>query len=473
MRPCVDRKEDNAMRIWPTKRWWKRLGLSFVILVAIALLANGFMAWRTSARFKRQIAAIRAAGDPASIADLAPTPIPDNENAAAILKKLGLRLDAFSHEYGKFYDTPAGETYDQRQNRGEAPTVEQIAATRAILDKYPDIVAGITSASASGKYASMSDFSVNSGELIAAMLDSLARFRSAARFQEWRMEMLVAEKKQEKAVELGIEMLRLARLYDHEPLLVNRLVGIAVRGMMIDGIYDALAAGPISPKLRAELDSELALHDDPQCVVNVMKTERAFSVSAIAEFGWNPPVGVGHPISSRMFGWVIQRQFLQSLDFYDEVLKLVSQPPSLPLYRRIAHPGAVDISKMDRLVAELTIPAVQAWYDAEMRCVATTRALRIYNALTEYAYKNSHEATGLDDLKLPKEATIDPFDGKPLKLKHAKEGWIVYTVFSDGVDDGGTFIGMKDFGLAPAPLRMTEEPKEASTEMSNEEKAAR
>src|SRR4051812_23291748 len=57
---------DKSMRIWPT-RWWKRIGLGFVILVALALLANGVMAWRTSARLNGKIAAIRATGEPASI----------------------------------------------------------------------------------------------------------------------------------------------------------------------------------------------------------------------------------------------------------------------------------------------------------------------------------------------------------------------------------------------------------------------
>jgi hypothetical protein len=108
------------------------------------------------------------------------------------------------------------------------------------------------------------------------------------------------------------------------------------------------------------------------------------------------------------------------------------------------------------------IPAVQAWFDAEMRWLAMIRGLRIFNALTDFAKKNGHEANGLDELNLPKEATIDPFSGKPLKLKHTKDGWIAYSVYSKGVDDGGTFIDMKDYGVAPPKLRMTEEPKEAS-----------
>jgi len=65
-------------------------------------------------------------------------------------------------------------------------------------------------------------------------------------------------------------------------------------------------------------------------------------------------------------------------------------------------------------------------------------------------------------LGLPKEATIDPFDGKPLKLKHTKDGWIVYSVMVNGIDDGGEFTGLADFGVAPRRLRLTEKPGASS-----------
>ena len=52
-------------------------------------------------------------------------------------------------------------------------------------------------------------------------------------------------------------------------------------------------------------------------------------------------------------------------------------------------------------------------------------------------------------LSLPKEATIDPFSGEPLKLKHTDDGWVIYTVMQNGIDDGGDFKDQKDYGLAP------------------------
>ena len=61
------------MRIFPSKRGWKRLGIALAILVGIALAANGVVAWWVDYQFQSRVAAIRVAGDPASIADLAPS----------------------------------------------------------------------------------------------------------------------------------------------------------------------------------------------------------------------------------------------------------------------------------------------------------------------------------------------------------------------------------------------------------------
>ena len=78
------------------------------------------------------------------------------------------------------------------------------------------------------------------------------------------------------------------------------------------------------------------------------------------------------------------------------------------------------------------------------------RCLRILNELTAYAQANGHEAEGLDDLDLPDAAKLDPFSGKPLQLKWTDEGWVVYTVFKNGTDDGGDFKDQADWGLGPA-----------------------
>jgi hypothetical protein len=55
----------------------------------------------------------------------------------------------------------------------------------------------------------------------------------------------------------------------------------------------------------------------------------------------------------------------------------------------------------------------------------------------------------LTDLGLPGEATIDPFNGQPLHVKKLPEGWLVYSVGSNLINDGGRLDGKTDLGAGP------------------------
>ena len=76
------------------------------------------------------------------------------------------------------------------------------------------------------------------------------------------MEVLVQEGRADEAVQLGIQLLKVARLDNGEPLLINYLVGVAVRGIANRAIYEAVSAGNVSPETLTALDRELLLLDD-------------------------------------------------------------------------------------------------------------------------------------------------------------------------------------------------------------------
>jgi hypothetical protein len=76
--------------------------------------------------------------------------------------------------------------------------------------------------------------------------------------------------------------------------------------------------------------------------------------------------------------------------------------------------------------------------------------------LRQFAENHDRDAKGLAELGLPQAATIDPYSGQPLKLKRTDEGWLVYSVMDNGVDDRGDFIGRMDYGVGPPKLRLTE-----------------
>jgi hypothetical protein len=440
------------MRIWPTKRGWKRIGIGLALLAAVGLVLNGILAWRAEWRLRSRLAAIRAAGEPASIAELAPEPISEDENAAAIIERIGPRLDEFSKEYGRFYDSPLGKQYDEAREEGEPATKEQLNAIRGILAKYADVEQSIVEAAACEKFASRLDYSLDHTKFLEHLLDRVQSARMATRFLAWRGEVLLADGRHEQAIENGLRALRLARLHENEPTLVAFLVAIAMRGAANDQIYDALAAGPVSPELHAALDKELVRQDDPTRFARVLRDERAISGDWIhAHLGGVPP------ILAHMFGWPMKGMQVGVLDAMAEYIQLAE----LPWHEVRERLGLVDEDTPLPLtghgvLADLLIPALKAAYLANARSLATSRALRINNALRAFAEKSGGEASGLEELKLPSEAVIDPYSGKPLKLKQTDDGWVVYSVMENGVDDGGDFKGLKDYGVAPRNLRLTE-----------------
>ncbi len=65
---------------------------------AILLMLNGYFVWSTGSRLERRLAALRQAGDPVQIADLAHEPIPPEKNADVFLSRAADDLDAIEKE---------------------------------------------------------------------------------------------------------------------------------------------------------------------------------------------------------------------------------------------------------------------------------------------------------------------------------------------------------------------------------------
>jgi hypothetical protein len=274
----------------------KRIGHVLLGLVGALLVANAFMSWRVNRQFESRIAAIRKAGDPASIADLKPPPIPDNENAAVHLDRLTPRLEAFSREYGAFYKTPLGKQFEQLH---DAPaTQEQIEALRKILDQYTDLEQAITLASHCPAYGSTMDFSLGFQKFIEVQLDRVTRIRTIARMTDWRAQVLLADGLRDETVARWLAVLRLARLQEAEPSLMASLVPIAVRNVAMHGIHRALTDGPISAANHAEIEAELGARGRSE-------TDRADAANRTGNFGERQPRAIGgYGRSARLGDWL-------------------------------------------------------------------------------------------------------------------------------------------------------------------------
>jgi len=424
------------------KRLVKRIGVGLAILFSLLLILNAAYSWHTGRQLRQRLDKLQAAGEPISFAELAPEPLPPEQDAAVQLERLVPQLESFSTEYNEFLtNTPMGESFSERQQRGESPTPEEVDAIRAILSNYPELPQAIEDAALCEGYTSQLDYDVPDSAVLTELISGAGDRRMFVRLLSWRIIVLLADNKPEEALEAGIAMLRLSRHLDREPALINGLVALAVRSSAVDSLNTVLRAGHISPDMRAGLHLELALHEDPARIRHVMTTERAINLT------------VSRDLFSRtwLLPWLESITEIAMLDYHESLFPAIQRPwhESHAAVAR-SRAEAENTTSISGIAVLLLGPAIDSAYVAWNRNTVELRCLRILNALTAFAQDNGREAEGLDDLGLSDAETLDPFSGKPLKLKRSDGGWVVYSVASNGEDDGGRFEDNADYGLAPA-----------------------
>ena len=351
-----------------------------------------------------------------------------------------LRLTDFGSEYGDFYQTELGKQLDDLP-RGELPTDEQVAAMRAILDRYTGLQQQILAALVAPQYASTADFSLEFTPFLETQLPRVQRLRTIARFVDWRVKALLADGNQQEAIDWSLSLLELSALCKGEPFLVSYLVTVAMRNIALHDLHQSILAGPTDAATYAKIDKALERLEQDIDLEGVFRTERALSISACIEQGWKrAPPGIGN-----FLGWPIKRRFLGPIELYDEIIPLADVPYN-EVEKEFQAGGNLAVPTGKGVLADLLVPSFEAAIKASNRDIALVRSLRVLNSLQQAG----DDAQSLDDIDLPAASTTDPFTGNPLVVRKTDSGWFVYSVGEDLTDNSGMFKEAKDFGFGPA-----------------------
>ncbi len=398
------------------------------LLLILLLVANAIFISITGSRLEKHLAAIRAAGEPVTLADLKRPLPPPEQNAATYLSR--------AQEAEKAFDK---ETDPVLRSEPARPDEEQLKTVRAGLAAYPGIIPLLQQAAACPDCNLDLPYDANPSEFIDSLLKSPQWFRNSASILSWQARLLQHDGKLDDAMRTCLTSFRLSRQLQREPpLLISYLVVIACRAVAVGDANAILRAGPISNAVRAELEKELALIEDLPGLGQVLKNERALSIS---HFG--PVISVGWFNRGIANAWECSY-----LDTCNEQIVLVPRPytEAMAAAAKKTTPTRFDVFSFLGLPAILKVRV--AWH----RMQAQTRCLRIMNAMQQKdVWKDSE--VNLSSLGLPAEATTDPYDGSGIKLKKVKGEWIIYCVGPNLKDDGGNFesnIDVNDVGLGPS-----------------------
>ncbi|NLE37084.1 MAG: hypothetical protein GX621_03570 [Pirellulaceae bacterium] len=430
------------------KRGRRILKWTFIVfggLLAIILVGNALAVWITGTQLDRELAKIRAAGGPVSLADLEPKPVPPDQNAATYLRRAREDLVAIDSEISQALNAGAG--LDDR-----SPAV--LNTIRSAVTRYPKVIPLLEQAAACSRYASTEPSVSNDLEaFFDAIIPRVQDRRPAARLLgSYWPEVLLAEGKREEAVRSNIALLRLCRLFDQQPALVDFLASIACRGIALHSLNHILQTGSVSDELRQELEDELAKHNLDVAFRLALKTERAVGFSSFRYFF---PLPYEDNWFARGFYNRLQLRYLEQLTWY------IEHTPEEPSVDKIAEVNSSP--PPDCSFGFGTGGGLLAAQIAQRNGQSLLNAIRVLNALQRRENRDEPPAADLSDLGLPREATLDPFTGKPLIVKRVPDGWLVYSVGQNGIDDGGHIDEEPlDIGYGPPAKPDDKEPEAAA-----------
>ena len=407
-------------------------GIVVAGIAAILLGINAYFVRRNGARLESRLAELLAAGDPIALKDLARPPIPPETNAATFLRRAQNDLEAIQKELSAIFPEsglPAGPLQPAEQEK-----------LQKLFDAYPNLMPLLEQAAACPDYDPQLDYTIPAQAFLGRRLDALQKHRIAARVLRARASLLLASGRADDALAAIVLLLKLCRHFDGEPMIIGGLVAIACRGVAVEGANVVLQSGPVGKEAREALERELDRYDAVQLHIRMLKTERALGLDMFRAMPW------ATSWLGRAFNDAGQLSYLDAIREYEQA---TSRPYyDVKPFEPVARNRTLFTPPHVALI-ELLRPALDAARTAMETSRATVRCLRVLNAIQQKADPDGKEPPKLSDLGLPPEVTTDPFDGQPLRVKRLPQGWLIYSVGPNRIDDGGVLDNKTDVGLAP------------------------
>jgi len=415
----------------------RALGAGSLILVG-GLVLLGWGAWSAAGRLERRLTKLRQEGHPVSILEVARRPIPSGMNAAPIFRELAPEVESVASALESWYPKQGYPT-------GSLPSLER-ERLEGLFAGHASIWAVLEEAASRPEYLPRVDVSVSPTLSNSTYLNEVALHRLLNRVLRARTALLVSQGQNDEALKVQVLALKLSRLVQRAPFLMAYLTGVACSSSAIESANQVIRLGSISDETRDALNIELSFHDSHDSFQLGLISERALSLSMLEELlpsGFWSVVGVKPQLA------------LSFLDLYDRHLKNLSQPfyqlaPKGPSVRQ-----ASLLMNPFSTLPKLLDPALSAGRSASERLRALSRSLRVLNAIeSRDSFDGNQAIPSVEQLGLQGDVGRDPFDGKPLRIQRKTNGWLVYSVGPDRVDDGGLLEKGKDVGVGPADLEL-------------------
>lgn len=211
-----------------------------------------------------RLAALKAAGEPVTLAEAAPAPVPDDDNAALYW------LDGCAALVPGGDDLYAGLDVDD-------PVV--LGLVRSQVARDSEALAYALEAATRDRCR----FPLEYEKGLAMMLPHLSQVRQMARFLRCAALASALDGDPAEAAERLRLGFVLARHVTQDPILIGLLVGIAIDSMMVEASAQVMALGRIPTRQAQALSAELGKLDYADCLVRALRTERCMGLQVFGQ----------------------------------------------------------------------------------------------------------------------------------------------------------------------------------------------
>ena len=429
-------------RLGPWAMFFLVFGLLVVLVVALLIVSAATVTYRASARVESELARIRQAGEPTSGEEL-------NEHyrlPPGVEDTTALWLEATRPLERDTFGVDAAALPIVGDSEAQIPPVGrpwlELEGAEQLLEDYGKSLEIMHRAAERGGAAR---YPVDCGLGITTLLEHVQPLRSGARLLVLEAHVRAHRGDPQGAAESIHAIFMLARSLEREPFLVSMLVRIACDGIAREQLQSFLESVDFSDEDLRKLQEDLRAADYHENLRQAMLGERVTGMMAIENPGsWEEGSDRG------LLGTAWRLTQSDGAAFYLEHMSAMIAAAEMPWPEAIEEAARVDgqlealgrgsfLTKIRHMIPLLLAPALEAAFEAVARHVAMTGAADAAIACERYRRRYGKLPERLEQLVpefLP-EVPVDPYSGQPLQYVVRDDEYLVYSVGSNRIDEGG------------------------------------
>jgi hypothetical protein len=438
----------SSPRIKPRarRRRWRLVLGCLLVLLAIPVVIYFSLTWTRQRELEGVIAQIEADDPRWRMQEIMIDrgPIPDVDNPALVVGKVHLLLRPTGFDIGP----KNWKLFEERTSvhRLNAP---QMDALRPALEKHAE---ALKLARTLKDYRGQGHMAIPYTGFLTTSLDALQHCRSIMAMLDFDAMLRAEDEDADGALDSCRAVLVTARSIGTEPYLIAVLVRNAGVAISVACLERVLAQGEPSAAELAKIHDLLASEIDAPTLIEGMRGERAGIHELLTEVD-SGKVKMSAVVGGMRMGglgntweeWLLDSVPGVWTDGRAECLQLLTEAVAaakLPCEQQ--KPAFAELDNKIRTskshTVRLFIPSIAKVNESHRRIQTNLRCALVGIAAERYRIQHARWPATIADLVadgLLKAVPIDPYDAQPLRCKRLPDGFVVYSVGPDGVDNGG------------------------------------